>query len=293
MLREIADLGFEWVELSHGIRISLVPGILKALREGVIGVSSVHNFCPLPTGFVSPAPNIYMPSAADHREHALWLRHTRRTIDFAKQVGARVVVLHLGAVEFFWFSPIKAYRRYLETKGDAFSSEDPEYKAVLVKTMARIRKRMPAYWARVRASLEEILPHAEECGVRLGIENRERIEELPLDDGFAELLDGLSRQGVAGYWHDAGHAQLKERAGLLVHEAHLEQNASRLIGFHLHDIDRAGKDHQPVGSGTIDFGMVSRFFRPEHLFVLEFSPRLSTEDVLASKRRAESFLSQT
>ncbi len=290
MLREIADLGFSWVELSHGIRISLVPGILKALREGVIGVSSVHNFCPLPTGFTSPAPNIYMPSAGDHREHAQWLRHTRRTLDFAKQVGARVVVLHLGEVGFFWFNPLRAYRRHLEGKGDAFSSDDPEYKALLVKTMARIRKRLPAHWARVKASLEEILPYAEERGLRLGIENRERIEELPLDDGFGELLDGLSRQGIAGYWHDAGHAQIKERAGLLVHEAHLEQNAARLIGFHLHDIDGAGKDHQPFGSGTIDFEMVSRFFRPEHVFVLEYSPRLSVADVLESKCRVESLL---
>ena len=32
MLREIAGLGFGWVELSHGIKITLVPGILLIPR---------------------------------------------------------------------------------------------------------------------------------------------------------------------------------------------------------------------------------------------------------------------
>ena len=34
MLREIRDLGFEYAELSHGIRISLLPGILQAVDAG-------------------------------------------------------------------------------------------------------------------------------------------------------------------------------------------------------------------------------------------------------------------
>lgn len=291
MLQEVASLGFEWVELSHGIRISLVPGVLRALQAGVIQVSSTHNFCPLPTGFTSPAPNIYMPSSPDHREHNQWLRHTKRSLDFAQQVGARVVVVHLGQVEFFWFSPVRNYRRYLQEKGEAFSAEAPEYKELLAKTLGRLRKRGGPYLARVKASLEEILPYAAERGLRLGLENRERIDELPLDEEFPELLSGLSQQGVAGYWHDCGHAQIKQRTGIIDHARQLEQNAAQLIGFHLHDIDGAGKDHQPVGSGTIDFAMVSRFFRPEHVFVLEYGPRVTPEAVLETRLRLEGMLS--
>ncbi|MFT3828561.1 MAG: sugar phosphate isomerase/epimerase [Opitutaceae bacterium] len=290
MLSEMARHGFEWVELSHGIRVSLVPGILKALGEGIVRVSSVHNFCPLPTGFTSPAPNIYMPSAGDHREHAQWLRHTKRTIDFAKQVGARVAVLHLGEVGFFWFNPVKKLRRHERERGEAFSPEAPEYQRLLAKTTTAIHKRMAPYWARVKASLEEIIPYAEEGGVRLGLENRERIDELPLDAGFGELLGGLSRQGIAGYWHDAGHAQIKQRLGLLNHEQHLAQNAPHLLGFHLHDVDATGRDHQPLGSGTIDFAMLSRFFRPEHLLVLEYGPKVAGADVSESRRHLESLL---
>jgi sugar phosphate isomerase/epimerase len=290
MLREVADLGFGWVELGHGIRVSLVPGLLKALDEGVVRVSSLHNFCPLPAGYSMPAPNLYMPSAADSRERALWLRHTRRTIDFAQKLGARAVVLHLGKVEFFWFSPVRKYRRYLKAKGTVFSAEAPEYKELLAKTMTALRKRMEPYWARVKSGLEELLPYAQERGIRLGLENRESIDELPLDDGFADLFNGLCLPGVAGYWHDAGHAQIKQRLGLVNHAQHLERNADRLLGFHLHDVDAAGKDHQALGSGTIDFASVSRFFRPEHLFVLEYSPRVTPEDVLASRMRAQALL---
>ena len=58
MLEEISALGFEYAELSHGIRISLLPGILDAVDAGIIKISSVHNFCPLPMGIDRPAPNI-------------------------------------------------------------------------------------------------------------------------------------------------------------------------------------------------------------------------------------------
>ena len=50
MLEEIAGLGFEWTELSHGVRITLVPGIHKAIQDGIVKVISVHNFCPFRTG---------------------------------------------------------------------------------------------------------------------------------------------------------------------------------------------------------------------------------------------------
>src|SRR5689334_14989139 len=48
MLQEIIDLGFEYIELGHGIRISLMPGIQKMFERGKVRFSSLHNFCPLP-----------------------------------------------------------------------------------------------------------------------------------------------------------------------------------------------------------------------------------------------------
>jgi sugar phosphate isomerase/epimerase len=127
MLREMADLGFTHAELSHGIRITLVPGILKAVEEGVIKIGTTHNFCPLPTGVSQAAPNLFEPSARDHREHDQWLRYTKRSIDFAAQVKARVLVCHLGSVEFLWFNPEGKLEAYIESHPGLVAGEDPVY----------------------------------------------------------------------------------------------------------------------------------------------------------------------
>jgi sugar phosphate isomerase/epimerase len=292
MLEEIAGLGFSHVELSHGIRITLVPGILKALGQGFIKVSSLHNFCPLPTGVMQAAPNLFEPSVPTGHgyEQEQWLRHSRRTLDFAAQVGAPIVVVHLGSVRFFWFNPARRLRHYARSHPAASPSTDPCYNKLLAKTTARVRRRQPPYWDQTRRSVDELLPYAAERGVRLGLENRERFEELPADADFPGFLEHLARPEQAGYWHDTGHAELKERMGVITQRRLLEENAARLIGCHLHDVDEAGFDHQPVGKGRIDFKMVRQFWQPHHVLVLELNPHVCTADVLESKKRIEDLL---
>ncbi|MBI2814595.1 MAG: sugar phosphate isomerase/epimerase [Opitutae bacterium] len=290
MLQEMADMGFAWVELSHGIRITLVPGILKAVAEGVIKVVSCHNFCPLPTGVLHAAPNLYLPSSADARERDQWLRHTKRTIDFAHQVKARKVVLHLGSVEFFWFNPAGKVEAYVASHPGADLSADTGYQKLLAGSLAKLKARMPRYWENTKQGLAELLPYAEQKGVLLGFENREKFEELPLDADHPGLITAMAKPGACGYWHDTGHAQIKQTMGLLNHREHLEKNAPNAIGFHLHDVSAEGRDHHAIGSGQVDFEMVSTFWRPEHTLVIELSPRLTPEEVLASKQRVEALL---
>ena len=99
MLREIRDLGFDYAELSHGIRVSLVPGILEAVGAGEIKISSLHNFCPLPLGVNHAAPNLYQFSDERPRQRELAIKHTLKTFEFAERVQAPLVVLHLGSME--------------------------------------------------------------------------------------------------------------------------------------------------------------------------------------------------
>lgn len=290
MAQEMTGLGFEYIELSHGIRITLVPGILKAIEEGVVKIGSTHNFCPLPTGVIHAAPNLFEPSNSDAREHDQWLRHTRRSIDFAAQVKARVLVCHLGSVHFFWFNPAKALHAYADRHPDTVLAADKTYQALLAKSLVKVRKRMGPFWEQTKASVNEILGYAAEKGIRLGFENREGFVELPLDADYPGFMAGFPATAPVGYWHDTGHADLKQTMGLLDQRTHLEAMASRLIGFHLHDVSAEGRDHQAVGSGKIDFKMVSSFWRPEHLLVLELSPRLPVEDVISSKQRIEALM---
>jgi sugar phosphate isomerase/epimerase len=291
MLQEIAGLGFESVELSHGIRITLVPGILKAIEDGLVNISSTHNFCPLPTGVVQAAPNLFEPSAREHREHDQWLRHTKRSLDFAAQVKARVLVCHLGSVTFFWFNPARNIRHYLRDNPDAGRTpDDKTYHALLAKSLAKLRKHMGPFWEQTKASINEMFEYAKQKGVKLAFENREKFEELPLDADYFDFLAGLPADAPAGYWHDTGHADIKEGMGLLNHREHLAKNAPRLLGFHLHDVDAKGQDHHAVGAGHINFKMVSEFWRPEHLLTIELGPRATVDDVRASKQRIEALM---
>lgn len=291
MVKEMVGLGFTHIELSHGIRIVLVPGILRAVEEGLVQISSTHNFCPLPTGITQAAPNLFEASAWETREHDQWLRHTKRSIDFAAQVKARVLVLHLGRARFFWFNPRKKLEAYLDAHPRAVAEEDPVYRTLLERACARLRAKKVPYWNQVLSSLEEIRTYAADRGVALGCENREKFDELPMDDEFeTHLFSRLAAPHTAGYWHDTGHAHIKEEMGVLRHRAQLERYADRLIGFHLHDVGSDGHDHQPVGSGAIDFEMVSSFWRPHHLLTLELGPRTEVEGVIQSKRRVEALI---
>ena len=99
MLQEIRDLGFEFAELSHGTRISLLPGIVEAVDSGLIRISTLHNFCPLPMGVTQAAPNIFQFSSDNPRERQNALRYSIKTLDFAVRVKARLVVLHMGSID--------------------------------------------------------------------------------------------------------------------------------------------------------------------------------------------------
>jgi sugar phosphate isomerase/epimerase len=290
MVQEMADLGFTHAELSHGIRITLVDGILRGVEQGVIKIGSVHNFCPLPPGVTQAAPNLYEPSAIDSTERDQWVRQTKRTIDFAAKVKARVVVCHLGSAFFLWFNPVRKLQTYLAAHPDAGRLGDKKYQALLAKAVGKLRQRMGRFWDNTRDSVGKVLAYAAEKNVILGFENREKFEELPVDADFPSFLAGLPAGAAAGYWHDTGHAEIKQDLGLLTQKQQLTDNAARLIGFHLHDVNADGDDHQSVGSGRVDFAMISEFWRPYHTLVLEIGPRATVEEVRSSKARLDELL---
>ena len=195
MLKEMAGLGFDRVELSHGIRITLVPGILKAVEEGVVKVGSTHNFCPLPMGVIQAAPTSSSPPSPDSTERDQWLRQTKRSIDFAAQVGAPVLVCHLGSVRFLLVqarpASMEAYLR--GPSRSAARSGDKAYQALLAeKALAKLRQADgPVLAEHPGLASASVLDYAAEKNVRLGLENREKFEELPVDADFPGFLAGL------------------------------------------------------------------------------------------------------
>lgn len=293
MLREIADLGFTHAELSHGIRVTLVPGILQAVEEGFIKISSTHNFCPLPAGISSPAPNLYQPSSPTDTERALWRRHTIASLEFAQRVNSHILVTHLGSVFFFLLDPA----RKVEALEDALEFKDlrssAEFQQEIGTLLGKLRKAAPKHYARIQDCLADVTEKAQAAGVKFACENREGLLELPLDEHMDAFLASVDDLAICGGWHDTGHACIKHGEGVIDHEQFLEKNHERLLGFHLHDVSAEGKDHQPIGTGLVDWNMLRRFARPaDHTFVIELSPKLDKQQVLESKAFIEKWLKE-
>jgi len=271
LLREIRDLGFEFAELSHGTRVSLLPGILDAVAAGEIKISSLHNFCPLPMGVTKSAPNLYQFSDERPRQRELAERYTLKTIEFAARVQAPLVVLHCGSIE------MKHYTDKLIEMAGRGETKSPKYQKLCAELEKKRAAKKTESFGRVLDALKRLLPVAEVHGVKLGVENRQALEELPLESDYPALFHELPSPHLV-YWHDTGHAQIKANLGFIEHAQHLASLREHLAGFHVHDVQFPGRDHCPPGTGGVDFAALAPLVRPEHIKVFEFSPTMKVED---------------
>lgn len=274
MLFEIRRMGFEQTELSHGIKISLLEGIQAALKANEIRVTSLHNFCPLPLGVMHAAPNCYLLSSTDKREWEKAINQTKRTIEFAVTCGAKVVVMHLGKV------PMRKYSQKLFKLYSKGKQMTPKYERVRHKASVKRETKKQPYWKQTLLALDKLVEDAKQAGIRFGVENRLLLEEIPTEAELAELLNRYD-DTFLGYWHDTGHAHIREMLGVSTHEQMLELAGPRLLGFHIHDVDAYAEDHRPPGYGDLAFERLKPFVRPDTIKVFEFSPKWRSEDVAA------------
>jgi sugar phosphate isomerase/epimerase len=270
MLREIRELGFDHAELSHGIRISLMPGILEAVDAGEMKISTLHNFCPLPVGVTHSSPNLYQFSAERDRDRELAVRHTLKTFEFAVRVKAPLVVLHLGSMD------LKDYTGRLEAMLERGEKDSPKFQKLVTEATAKREAAKVKFFAHTKETLRLLLPEAENRGLKLGCENREAVEELPVENDFRMFFTEFRSPNIV-YWHDTGHAQIKENLGFIRHAEFLGSLADRLAGFHIHDVQFPKLDHCPPGTGTVDFAALKPFVKPQHIKVFEFSNKVPVE----------------
>src|SRR5216684_3173883 len=182
MVNEVCALGFEYAELGHGTRLSLLDGVLQAVAAGEIKICSLHNFCPLPLGVMGAAPDYYLPSSRDENERQCAVRHTLRTIDCAAALGAKFVVLHLGLVAMRNYT-MRLLGLCLEGR-----SNTPKFTRLCEKALAVRDKKRQKHLDQVYRTLEVILPRAREVGVTLGMETRFGIEEIPSETETEQIL---------------------------------------------------------------------------------------------------------
>lgn len=273
MLEEVRSLGFEYAELGHNTRICLLEGIIDAVKNGVVKISSLHNFCPLPVGVNHSAPNLFQFSAEDNREFESAIRHTCKTLEFAARLEAPIVVTHFGSIN------VHGIDKKLKMLVEAGQRDTPRYERQLMEINEYLESQKERYMERSCQALEQILPKAKEYGLQIGIENREGVEEIPLDADFPILMARFPDPAIT-YWHDCGHAQIKENYGFLNHFFHLDGLTSRLGGMHVHDCKFPFGDHLPPGEGDTDFETLKPLIPSNVLKVLELNPFVPSENVI-------------
>jgi sugar phosphate isomerase/epimerase len=277
---EARSLGFEWIELSHGLKVSHLPGLLRAVSEDIIKISSVHNFCPSPVEVMMDAPDAYEFTSHRETDRNRALDLTEKTMETAAKFGASRVVVHLGSVA------MKPYTEKLEAITHAGGIYSREYTREKLEFVAAREKASQFYLDRARAAIDELLPLCAQYRVALCVETRSHYEQVPDEREMLQLKDAYRDAPGFGLWHDFGHVQRKANLGFLDHAEFLASIAPQLLGCHVHDVEWPAKDHRiPFTGGGVNFDALLPLLPKNIPLVWELSPGQRLAHV--SERAAE------
>ena len=275
MIDEIVSLGFEDIELSHGMTISKLPGIQKAYQQGKFRCSGVHNYFPSPVEVMIDAPDAYEFSSHRPYERARAMEMTLRTLEQAAEFDAKYVVMHMGSVPMPSKKWTKRLTRMLKD-GHQLEHNFAKHKLKFVKKREKIA---PLYYQRAIEALEQLSEKAAELKIPLAVESRSRYEDVPNESEMVRLQEHFKDNPWVGYWHDFGHVQLKHNLGFLDHDRWLEKMAPYLIGCHVHDVYWPDRDHRVPLTGELNFEKLLRHVDPKLPLVWELSPTRETDQI--------------
>jgi sugar phosphate isomerase/epimerase len=266
------ELGFAHFELNHAVTSDMLDGL--SLRGNI---TSVHEPCPADISTAELRRRDWLVSALEEENRRQGVLAIRRSIDLAHELGARVVIVHLGQVDIDPDLESSLVALYRQGRFD-----QPKYAQVQERLVRARAAQAPANMRSVRRSILELAEYAALMGICLGLENRFHYREIPVPEELDELL-GLDCGETIGYWHDCGHAQVLQHLGFDHHEDWLRRFAGRMVGVHLHDVVGLS-DHMAAGLGQIDWAMVARYLPASALRTCEFQPSTSPQQVAAGLR---------
>ncbi|MFH1045961.1 MAG: sugar phosphate isomerase/epimerase [Candidatus Omnitrophota bacterium] len=272
IINEIKPLGFTQVELNFSLSESLVQEMGELQKKGLISIVSVHNFCPIPLGISrkEASPDSPSLSSTDEQERALAVKFTKRTIDTALRLGAACVVLHTGRV--------RMREKIRELAALKNNSEERKFTALKNRLIKERSAKSPRFFNQVLKSLDELSGYALTHKIKLGIENRFYVSEIPLGQEL-DLLFARFPSPPVYYWHDVGHAQIFEYLGFSRQETNLEKFAHRLAGIHLHDVQEMS-DHRAPLTGAFDFSRLRPYMQRELIKVMEVHHPSTKEEII-------------
>jgi len=281
MIDEILELGFDTIELSHGMTVAKLPGIRRAHADGRFTCVGVHNYFPSPVEVMIDAPDAYEFSSYRAADRRRALDMTRRSLELAGEFDARYLVLHMGSAPLDpgrWTRPLTERVAAGEGASPAFAKRRIQF----VRKRERVGR---AGYRRAIAALETLAPEAEKAGVILAVESRSRFEDVPTEREMVALQQHFADNPWVRYWHDFGHVQLKHNLGLLDHAEWLDRIAPHLLGAHVHDVEWPARDHRVPFAGELDFAALLRRFPADAPLVWELSPGRPADQIRAALPR--------
>lgn len=277
LIFELKEIGFESFELSFNLTSGMLEDIVKLVGNNKIKITSLHNFCPIPDDVerYMALPDYYSLSSTDEKERRLALKYTKKTIDTARQLNAKTVVLHCGRVGIpdRTRNLINLYEKKIKNPKKFFCLRD--------KIIEERQKYALPFLENAFKSLDELNRYSAEHDIRLGIENRFYYREIPTLEEIGIILNRF-RNGNIFYWHDTGHAQVMENLGFYAHKDFLDLYNRELIGFHLHNISGC-TDHNAPSRGELDFTFIKPYVKKDTLKVIEAHYPVTAQELKESK----------
>jgi sugar phosphate isomerase/epimerase len=261
-------LGFNRVELNHQITSAMLEGInLKQYQ-----FSSIHEPCPADISVEILKQRDWFISAQDDECRRQGVLAIRRSIDLAFDLGTPIVVVHAGNVHVNL-----SLEKKLRTLFEAGKDKTDEYFSLKEEMIKDRESLAEARLEAAKKGLLELLNYAARFSIRLGLENRYHLLDIPTLDEMEVLLE-LGGPDQLGFIYDVGHAQVLDRLGFFPHGEWLKRYASRIIGVHLHDV-RGVVDHYAPGLGEVDFDRVAVDIPQEAFRTCELQPSNTVEQV--------------